>query len=61
MVFNLSKKDFITGFALSQNLKKTEFDLRCYAEGVLFFWELQESSRVPFYSKFAGIFSKVAF
>ena len=40
MVFNFSKKDSITGLALSRNMKNGVWQ-RSFAEGVLFFWELQ--------------------
>ena len=41
MVFNFSKKDSMTGFALIRNLKNGVW-LSCFAAGVLLFWELQE-------------------
>ena len=42
MVFNFSKKDSITRFTLSQNLKNGVW-LRRFAVGVLFLWQLQDN------------------
>ena len=57
MVFNFSKKDYISWLALSQNLKN-RVRLRRFAEGILFLWQLQENFLISFYYKFAGFFSK---
>ena len=62
MVFNFSKRDPVTGLALSRGLKNRVFRSRS-AEGVLNFENFCRTLRIfcvlkSLYSKFAGFFGK---